>query len=491
MQSRRLVVAFLAVAWLIGIAGLTVIKYAPPYLDADVILNSVMSLQRVTLFYWGQNRLLNVLPVLAFPFRDPNWNLSAVLLITSLSFCGLVYVFSWLVSSISPDSSSDRPTLTLKVFVIMSSLTLLVFKPGTIYTMALAHIEYSGAVLLGVLAVLLLTRARLQSLWSHYLGWTALFIAFGMNPSIIIPMVFLTLALIGYDGVIRRSHLVLGLGAVLVFVLWFIISRLYGGPAYGGVNLADWAAGWRTSLTNIVSNIEPMVLLSITLLVVTAQAAVAYVTKRRRTWNRKEWFFLVFGVLFSISWFMVFSMNDWVAQNQYHWRYFSFILFVAILLGAIFVRRLLENLGPGLSTVLMMACAGIGIGSLYSEIKAFSEYQIFHEVDGLSEPGSGLYSGDYWMAWPSVMRDLMAGHESYGLVYRGDTNAGAAREFVAMAIERNGNAVVRCLEAEPKECLESINAVVGHDFDAQIAADADQASVIVLRNMARVSSNSD
>lgn len=36
---------------------LTVNKYSPEFLHADVIINSVMSLQNITLFYWGQNRL--------------------------------------------------------------------------------------------------------------------------------------------------------------------------------------------------------------------------------------------------------------------------------------------------------------------------------------------------------------------------------------------------------------------------------------------------
>lgn len=480
-QSQRLIIVSLTAAWLIVIAGLTVNKYAPPYLDADVILNSIMSLQRVTLFYWGQNRLLNVLPVLVHPFRDPSWNLGAVLLITSLSFYGLVYVLSWLASSISSNSNIDRSTLALKVFVIVSSLTLLIFKPSAIYTMALAHIEYPGALLLLALAVFMLWRPRVGPLWSRGLGWTALFIAFGMNPSIIIPMVFLTLVFIRYDGIVRRSHVVFGLSSVLMFVLWFIIARLYGGPTYEGMNFARLATGWRKSLANIVSNIEPMALLSVILIFIIGSVAVAYLSKRNYLWNRQEWFFLVFGVLFSIVWFMMFSMSDWVARNRYHWRYFSIILFVAILLSAIFIRRLVENLDSRLSAVLVMLCAGIGLGLMYSEAKPFSGYQIFRQVDRLSKPGVGLYSGDYWKVWPSVMRDLMVGHESYGLTYRGEANARAANRFVARMIEHQGEAMVLCLAAKQKTCLQSVNAIVGRAFEAEVVDEANKGTTIVLR----------
>ncbi len=50
---------------------LTVNAFAPRFLNADVILNSVMSLQNVTLFVWGQNRLLNVVPLFSLRSRIP------------------------------------------------------------------------------------------------------------------------------------------------------------------------------------------------------------------------------------------------------------------------------------------------------------------------------------------------------------------------------------------------------------------------------------
>ena len=80
-----------ALVWLVSMSVLTVLKHAPAALNADILLNSIMSLQKVTLFYWGQNRLLSILPFIVAPATDPAVNLALVLLITYLFFSGCCY----------------------------------------------------------------------------------------------------------------------------------------------------------------------------------------------------------------------------------------------------------------------------------------------------------------------------------------------------------------------------------------------------------------
>jgi len=73
---------------------LSVNYYVPEYLNADVILNSIMSLQNVTLFYWGQNRLINIIPFLLQIVNNPTINLATHLLLFS-------YVYFWLIWELS------------------------------------------------------------------------------------------------------------------------------------------------------------------------------------------------------------------------------------------------------------------------------------------------------------------------------------------------------------------------------------------------------
>ena len=84
--------SLVALVWLGLITHVTVSGLAPAFLNADVILNSVMSLQNITPFYWGQNRLLNVVPLLAWPLRDPALNLLAILYLNT----GLYYLVLWI-----------------------------------------------------------------------------------------------------------------------------------------------------------------------------------------------------------------------------------------------------------------------------------------------------------------------------------------------------------------------------------------------------------
>ncbi len=485
MRVRQLIIGVMTIAWLIVIAGLTVIRYAPAYLNADVILNSVMSLQRITLFYWGQNRLLSVLPMLVYPFRDPAWNLGAVLLITSLSFYGLLYVISWWVVHISNDSIVDRPGLILKVFIAVSIYTLIVFKPISIFEMAIGHIEYSGALLLLALAAYMLLKARGRSMASFAVGVMALFIAMGMNPSIVIPMTFLVTALPFYRQAIRKTDIVVGLASLLIFVLWAIVSSSFGKTTYGKFDVSRWLIGLNRSMKNISSTVEPVVLLLSILLFILAWVAASYVKKRKPRWSLEEGFILFFGLLFSIVWLMVFSMSSWVAANKYHWRYFSFIIFAGILFVAISVRKLIENVNNWLSSIVVAACTVVAVGTLYPGVKPFSGYPLFRQVDRFSKPGAALYAGNYWKVWPSVMRDMMAGHEAYGLTFRGDANAEAAAEFVMRNIDLKGEARVLCVEAKPESCLQSIKTIVG-PVEGRVMKDADQGLVIVLRRRGSV-----
>ena len=82
---------------------LTVNKLAPLFMNADVMMNSIMSLQKVTLFYWGQDRLLNVLPFVLSAVQNARANFYLCIILSNLCFCALIWVWAHgLASSLAP-----------------------------------------------------------------------------------------------------------------------------------------------------------------------------------------------------------------------------------------------------------------------------------------------------------------------------------------------------------------------------------------------------
>ncbi len=147
--------SLVAMVWLGLITHVTVSGLAPAFLNADVILNSVMSLQNITPFYWGQNRLLNVVPLLAWPIRDPALNLLAILYLNT----GLYYLVLWTFArgavALTAVHAQSREWLTTAVFVSLSSAALLILTPQATFELALWHHEYTlPLVLLGAALLL-------------------------------------------------------------------------------------------------------------------------------------------------------------------------------------------------------------------------------------------------------------------------------------------------------------------------------------------------
>ena len=120
-ESRRVLQG---VGWgllLLALAALSVNRLAPAHLNADVLLQSVMSLQRVTLFYWGQNRLMNFLPLLLQGIRDPQLNLYALLGLAALAH------HAWLLAlahGMRELAGAGQRVSLLALFLLLTALSL-------------------------------------------------------------------------------------------------------------------------------------------------------------------------------------------------------------------------------------------------------------------------------------------------------------------------------------------------------------------------------
>lgn len=208
---------------------------------ADTLVPVFASLYRWTPFYWGQNRLGMVIPLLASPVTDPIANLQTQ---TAISYSlGLLLPFllsRWLLG----------PRRWLVGGALGATVLVAALRPFWLHFFLVEQC-YAAAAAVALAGVLLLASCRPVR---QLAGWLLLAIAFWINPATILwlaPMALLrTLAPPGEDLAVgrpdRRLGLQLaGLGVLSLAVAW--AGRLVPGVIDTPLGLApvrDWPPTW-------------------------------------------------------------------------------------------------------------------------------------------------------------------------------------------------------------------------------------------------------
>lgn len=456
--------SLLALVWVLIISALTIIKVAPENLNADILINSVMSLQKLTLYYWGQNRLLNILPLTTSLVKNPSLNLSVVLMLTSMSFYILLYFISR--AAVVLIKKKDEGELSFKVFLITSSVFVFIFTPHAISEMTIGHIEYSFPALLLVFASLkLFLRQDDTEKWrSLSLPVAAIILAIGLNPSTLIPAFFISMATAFKQKKIRLNTIVLLMASGLAFFVWSFVSKQYGSFTYNKFSLEIFYSGVQKVAGNLLSTVNlPILLLLLAFILLGKIVFNVYVNNKSSDCRSIISYSTNAVILFSIGWLLLFSSSRWVEMNQFAWRYFIYIFFALIFLCSVYLSSFLNRLSARKSMIFAGAtafAATLFLASPFARL-TFDEYKVFQRVNALTEPGGRLYSGDYWVVWPSVMRDMMHGYETYGLAYRGEANKEAAKKYISGKITENGNVFVFCLNDTIQNCVSLVNSIAG------------------------------
>lgn len=456
---RKIEFALLGIA-LVLFSLFTAMRYSPQYAQADILLNSVMSLQNLTLFYWGQNRLLNVLPFLAAIFMDPVWNLRFVLFFPALCHFSLLLLGAKVAVEMAEDTGQRY--VLLKVFVTLSAVFLLLFKEGSIFEIAIGHIEYSLSVLLAGYGFF--TAARKQFGFYVWLGLTVTLVAIatGLNFSVILFSLFLGLAHWLYFRKIGQRVLVFCMISLVAFVVWNYISRQYGEMTYSGFSLAQLRPGLALVLTNLLGSMDTLNLLFVMLVLFALNFFRHWSGFRESDSSSHIYAYALTATgLFGIGWLLLFSASTWVAINDFSYRYFTFVLYGMLLFVAFEIRRALDFVRICIGWGAFGVSAILASSMLWSGLLPFAEYQIFKKVNSLAHNQLGLYSGDYWLVWPSVLRDLLDGGGAYGLAHRAEANREKVKQFASGYLAKNGFVAVSCLGEGASGCVRKISDVIG------------------------------
>lgn len=458
---------------LLGLAIGTVNRYAPVQISGDVMLYSVMSLQKVTLFFWAQNRLLNVGPALTTWIHDPAANLWANLLFPALVFYGLLR--SWasvairLITNGSHASNADT-WLARTLFLLLAATVLLVLQPHAIYEVVVWHVEYPLSCLLLLWACDLWfgiddasagSNTRLQH-GRRLAGTLLLGLAIGVNFSIAIP----ALALVGGRVLIQRNltrhTLSFALLTVILLLLWLSVARAIPGPktgAYAEFSLATLRAG----LPQVIGS-----LLSATWLPGLAGLLATLVTGRllqlwhgRAPKNTRTRWMQGLLLLFALAWLLLFGGNTWVRENHFNYRYFIFVLLALTMMLSLEMAKLLLTTNRFLkSGVAALAGLVIGIALTYP-LTPLQQYAFSQRLSPFMNTGATLYAGDFNLAWSAVVLGMLRGQPAFGLAGRAEGNAHDLQQHVAKMLERDGFLRVVCLQETADNCVMQANKHVG------------------------------
>ncbi len=455
-ESRRVLQG---VGWgllLLALAALSVNRLAPAHLNADVLLQSVMSLQRVTLFYWGQNRLMNFLPLLVQGIADPQRNLYALLGLAALAH------HAWLLAlahGMRELAGAGQRVSLLALFLLLTALSLGVLREYELFSLIVWHFEYSLPALLGLLAFHAL-RAPALSLWRVLLAGLLLTVALGLNAAVGLPAMVLG----GGYGLYQRrlpAFLCGYLGLVVLLMLASLLVSRWRGPSYAGFELGLLGRGLGEVLGNLAAMFQPAA--AGVLLVAFALGGLAWQWRGAQVLkvSAGERLALPLLVLFALGWLVLFAGNTWVAANAFHPRYFTWLLYTGLAVLALLWVHALAGL-QGLAQRVIAVLAGLFCAyCLHAPAIALANYPLLQRLDQPALQGHGLYAGEYWQVWPLVWQELAQGRPALGLAYRGEGNLFAVRAYAAGFWDAGRPLSLFCLQALPEECVRQAAHVLG------------------------------
>lgn len=430
--------------------------------NADALLPALMSTQQWTLFYWGQDRLGNLVPLLAMPIRDPVWNFEFQSLVIASAFFGLGAVFVSYHAWARRDRA--RPMEHAAATLLTGLLVMVPFHTVAGYRFAIEQL-YFVSVLCWVGAVWAWHRHQ-----RFVVGAALLQVATLVNPSLLLASPLVWLLDDRPEGRLRRSAGFIGASAA-AFVVADVAARVFatGEDAdrpYDEFRLDMLDTGIRSVAGNIAGSVRDHLA---TVVVIAAVVIVALSV--RRLAPRAVAVYVALPV-FSGIWFIAFSINGWVIQNQYEFRYFyplyvTFMLFVAGAVTELVVatRRWRPSLErpqgharalAAFELLSVVAAVAVAVLSVHrTDVAALRTAA--DPVATAREFDTRLVAGSYWTTWPTVVAGRSEGLGLLGVTYRSDPIVDEIRAELDRAADRTGWTTVVCSGVDTTDCIALVN----------------------------------
>lgn len=429
-------------------AVLCAFKYAGEGLNADIVLNQVMSAQKLTLFYWGQNRLLNIVPFGLSLIKFPLLNLFCLLLIATGSFFTLLYLGAILANKLTFSDSGFKNVPLLYLLTICLCIAL--FTSHAWVSIALWHFEYT-------LSLIFL----LAGSWPYYVRRSSFiwffpcaFLALGINPALLV----IAISVIGLKILARRRYnkqdLVFCGWVFLCFVFWRLAGGAQGSYSdYSTILLVNIQRGLQNLLTGLFSDtLRPGSMAMIVLGCLMAGLLCNHKDPISKNGNRGARHAVSICIIVLIAYSIFVASNRWVEMNEFAPRYLIPALFMGFFATqCVFARFLLllnQRLTTAVFSLLLLPVCLFFWPSSFNLLNA----RIYRDCEQVVKPGEHFYAGDYWKSWACVSRDLNHGFFSQGLAYRSSSNHENAKLALEQKLATGSLLEVYCLGGEVEEC---------------------------------------
>lgn len=451
----------------LAVALAIVNRYAPESYSGDVVLYSVMSLQNVTLFFWDQNRLLNVGPLLTSWIHEPSLNYFTNLLLPAFLFFALLrYGVFLAMRSVGPPAGNDLRLGENGIFLLLSLATCMLLQPHAVFDYVIWHIEYPLAWLLMLFAFFYVLpaagkNARWPNLLTRYSTLLLLLVlAMGVNYSVALLAAALAMGRVWIQRRVDQQVLIFSACMFTTLPFWALVARRYPGPGrdmYAGMDLPGLAESIPKTLHSLGSAYAMPWLFALVAIILLMHFVLPHYEREKIPTTIRS-----FLLLFSLGWFFLFSGNAWVAANAYHFRYFAPLLLNGLMCFAVGLARLsFPSQMKGVQFFVPVMALLVLTTILVRPWVYVDQYAVTRMANKQAVDGVYVYAGDFNAAWTGVWGGLQRGEPAYGITYRANGNKNALLRFLENELATRGRLRVNCLSDTIAHCVEQANDYTG------------------------------
>ena len=358
---------------------------------ADSLLTVLISTQRWTPFFWGQDRFGMLVPLVAMPIRHPLANLLAQgWMMTAAALLAPFVMARFLTGRAGP---------WLAIGACTNTLFFLVAAPAVQFDWLVAQ-PYGLSISLGFAALILAVddqgpRASVTALVLLALAcWVNIGVGLMLAIATVIvgsrPVRLLTLAAAGT----ALASLAAGYGATAHTVASLAAPR-------------QWLDGWRQLLEGLPGvTASPDAVIGIAIGTAVAMAWL-WRTDALPTWRPAAAICAM-----AVGTWLVVGMSLWVGMNRYVFRYMYPTLMtagvgVSIVVAALFAKRTKALTAAALAAWAAVVVVRYGTPSL-ARVERDIDSRFGRQTAAVLRSGATVVAGDYWRVWPAVFHANLA-----------------------------------------------------------------------------------
>jgi len=456
----------------LGLSPLALNWLAPPDLnfEADVLLQAIISTQKVPLFYWGQDRFLNFYPLILSWIKDIKLNLLAhMVLMGAAYFLFLELISETCAKLFRPDKQGSFRAIMFCVLVLVS---LIVLGRGGLFLFAYAAQPYSTSFLFLSWAVTLLLER--ENVAADFLIITLLIlVSIGLNPSILIAALGITVSIFIFDR--RLKLIVFAVLAIGIFSFWSYVSSAnalgvhHYNDAYSVFEPGLLLTGLKASILQFPDANGRWTGLGLLI----AAFVIGLMVRAPKPSLRASIYLGLLGA-FAVAWWVIFSTNQWVSMNHFAARYYYPSIMVVLIVISLRSTQLIQKLPEKGQTVVSLILFGVILGTLIKPMAlpsgdadiAFDNVDTaFDNVDKyIAANRASIVAGGYLQVWPAVFRlnsaPPRAGVDKpiYGATYRGIVMRPEMDSRIASDLRVRMTTKAVCIGASVDGCLDELQA---------------------------------